>query len=281
MRNVTVMRGSDTPKDTFLQVDGARLRYRDEGRGFAVMLLHGWALDLDMWQPQVDAWCERFRTVRFDRRGFGSSSGTPSIEDDMRDVQAVADRLGIARFALLGMSQAGRVALQAAAGLLRARLTCLILDGAPAEGALPEDGAPEEISLSHYREVVLRHGLEAFRKEWNAHPFTQLHSADFMARDLLRRITARYPGSDLLAPMLAAESKADPFPLRSLRMATLVINGELDTERRRTMGAALRDAIPHAERAIIRGCGHLPNLDNPREYNAVIERFIARHVRQT
>src|SRR2546429_74906 len=41
--------------DRYLSADGARLRYRDEGDGPPVVLVHGWTLDLEMWDPQVDA----------------------------------------------------------------------------------------------------------------------------------------------------------------------------------------------------------------------------------
>lgn len=263
--------------DALLRVNGARLRCRDEGRGPALMLLHGWALDLEMWEPQVEAWRDTLRVVRFDRRGFGGSSGTPSLEADIRDVQALAERLGLARFALLGMSQGGRVALQVAASDLCSRLACLILDGAPAEGAPEDASTAEEIPLAHYRQVARREGLEAFRAEWSAHPFARLHSAGAAERELLRRITARYPAADLLAPIPAVSDRSGPPALPSLQVRTLVINGELDTERRRSMGAALCEAIPHAQHTLIRGAGHLPNLDNPREYNAIVQRFVVQH----
>jgi pimeloyl-ACP methyl ester carboxylesterase len=57
--------------DSFLPVDGASLRYRDEGQGQPVIFIHGWTLDLDMWEPQVAALSGAFRIIRHDRRGFG------------------------------------------------------------------------------------------------------------------------------------------------------------------------------------------------------------------
>src|SRR5205807_401493 len=50
--------------DRYLCADGARLRYRDEGEGPPVVLVHGWTLDLEMWDPQVDALRPPFRRVR-------------------------------------------------------------------------------------------------------------------------------------------------------------------------------------------------------------------------
>jgi len=65
-----------------LQVPGARLRYRDEGSGRAVVFVHGWTLDLDVWEPQLPLAAE-LRVVRYDRRGFGLSSGDPSLAHDV------------------------------------------------------------------------------------------------------------------------------------------------------------------------------------------------------
>jgi len=61
--------------DQFVVVDGARLRFRDEGRGPAVLLVHGWTLDLEMWDPLVSALRDAFRLIRLDRRGHGLSRG--------------------------------------------------------------------------------------------------------------------------------------------------------------------------------------------------------------
>src|SRR5882762_4877846 len=95
--------------DRFLEVTDARLRYRDEGAGRAIVLIHGWALDLDMWEPQVGDLSRNFRLIRFDRRGYGLSSGKPSLADDATDVQSLCRHLGVQRAALVGMSQGARI----------------------------------------------------------------------------------------------------------------------------------------------------------------------------
>ena len=97
--------------DRHLSVPGARLRYRDEGAGRAVVFVHGWTLDLDMWEPQSPL-AAQLRMVRFDRRGFGLSSGEPSMRRDVRR-PACADHRGSGscKPLLVGMSQGARVVL--------------------------------------------------------------------------------------------------------------------------------------------------------------------------
>jgi pimeloyl-ACP methyl ester carboxylesterase len=43
------------------------------------------------------------------------------------------------------------------------------------------------------------------------------------------------------------------------------------------MGDELGRTLPRAERVLIPDAGHLPNLDNPDEYNRLVDSFIERH----
>src|SRR4029077_9017186 len=99
------------PVDRYLMVEEARLRFRDEGAGPAVILLHGWTLDLEMWDPQVARLRQQFRLVRVDRRGHGLSSGTPSPARDATDVATLCRHLGLTRVAGIRMPQEARSAL--------------------------------------------------------------------------------------------------------------------------------------------------------------------------
>jgi pimeloyl-ACP methyl ester carboxylesterase len=256
--------------DVFVEVDGARLRLRDEGQGFPVLLVHGWALDLDMWDPQAAAWAARLRVIRFDRRGFGLSSGQPGLAADARDIESLLRRLNLSRVAILGMSQGARAALAVATGPLRPRVACLILDGAPFD--LGEEAEPE-VPLERYRELLRRVGVDAVRREWRAHPFTRLRTDDRAARELVARMIARYPAADLLAR--SPPPRANGGSAAGVR--TLVLNGACDTPRRRAMGDELARSLPGAERALIPDAGHLPNLDRPVEYNRRVLSFIDRH----
>src|SRR5262245_43528950 len=91
-----------------LELPGVRLRSRDEGTGRAVVFIHGWTLDLDMWEPQLPLASE-LRLVRYDRRGFGGSTGLPSLATDVDDLRALLHSLGIVSPLLVGMSQGARV----------------------------------------------------------------------------------------------------------------------------------------------------------------------------
>lgn len=261
------------PTDQYLTVEGARLRFRDEGAGSAVILLHGWTLDLEMWDQQVGRLRQQFRLVRVDRRGHGFSSGTPSPQRDVADVAALCNHLGLSRAALIGMSQGARVAVAFAGGAPE-RVNAVILDGPPSFGLAP---AYEDVPLEHFRAVVRMHGMEAFRREWLRHPLMQLRTTDPRVRAHLIAMIARFAGNELAAPAPEPVLLPVPAPPASWNVPTLVLSGELDVPGRIQSADRLSAELPRAERAVIKGAGHLPNLDRPDEYSEICRAFLSRH----
>jgi 3-oxoadipate enol-lactonase len=256
-------------QDAYLQTDGATLRYRADGQGPAVIFIHGWTLDLDMWEPQSAALSTHFRVIRLDRRGFGLSSGRPSLADDVEDIRALCRHLDLQQVAVVGMSQGARVAL----ALLRGSpvtISCLVLDGAPLIAGTRSADIPYEL----YRELARSDGMEAFRREWAAHPLVRLRTQDRRTHELLARMIARYAGHDLASESTPAAAPGAPA---QIQVPVLVLSGEFDLESRKASADALAAQAPQAERVQIPAAGHLCNLDNPAAYNAAIGSFLTRH----
>jgi pimeloyl-ACP methyl ester carboxylesterase len=267
--------GGERDVDQYFTTDGARLRYRDEGRGPAVILVHGWTLDLEMWEPQVLGLCDAFRVIRLDRRGFGSSSGQPSPARDVLDIRSLCAHLAVERVALVGMSQGARAATGFALAAPQ-MISCVILDGPPGHGRKPF-AADDDVPLGHYRALVRSQGLGAFRREWAKHPLLSLRTRDPHMRAILSAMINRYPGNDLLE---AAEARAVPAagpPIGAVDVPMLIITGDHDLASRTSAANRLAEQSPGAERAVIPEAGHLSNLDNPQAYNAVVRAFLERH----
>jgi pimeloyl-ACP methyl ester carboxylesterase len=136
--------------DPYLEINGEHLRYRDEGRGRAVLLVHGWTLDLDMWGEQAAALASEFRVVRLDRRGFGLSSGLPSPARDQADVLALCEHLGLDSIAMVGMSQGAGVVLEFARSYPQ-MISCIVLDGPPQLAARDGTFGSPDIPYTYYR----------------------------------------------------------------------------------------------------------------------------------
>jgi 3-oxoadipate enol-lactonase len=249
--------------DKFLERAGARLRWRMSGSGPALVLLHGWALDLTYWDHLV-AQLPAFTVLRFDRAGFGMSGGLPDIHRNVDDLHAVLDAAGIGRALLVGMSQGARLAIHFA---LRhpSRLRGMVLDGAPALEA------ESELPLEQYRGRLTEQGPAALQADILRHPLLRLNTSDSAARDLLAGILMQYRGLDLLTSVKRSRAP----DLGAITTPTLLLNGALDSTTRREAGRALQAAIRGAQRAELPEAGHLAALDDPAAYARALASFSA------
>ena len=116
--------------DFFSAPDGARLAFRDEGRGVPMLCLSGLTRtmgDFDYLAPHLPP-C---RLIRMDYRGRGASDWTGadsySIPVEARDALALLDHLGLAQAAVIGTSRGGLIGMVLAA-TARDRLLGLCLN---------------------------------------------------------------------------------------------------------------------------------------------------------
>lgn len=106
------------PPSTFLQVKGATLHVRDEGRGPVIVLLHGSYTNLHLWDPWVSRMKGRYRLVRLDWPAYALSTDPSGRYDNQRAVELLEGLLaakGVKRFTLVGTSTGALIAILYAA----------------------------------------------------------------------------------------------------------------------------------------------------------------------
>jgi 3-oxoadipate enol-lactonase len=252
---------------------GARLVYEVTGEGPAVVLIHGFGLDMRMWDPQIGPLADRSRVVRYDCRGFGASGpfdpGVPYTHAG--DLVALLDHLDIGGAVLAGLSFGGRVALQAAlAAPDRVRALALlgaVLDGVPWD---PESAR----ALDEVARQVQAGGVLAGRQAWLAHP---LFAAARERPDLagaLAAMVAGYPGQHWLGQDSHRQTRPPIDVLEGVIGPVLVAVGERDVPGFREMSAVLARRIPGAIYRVVADAGHMINMERPAAVNELLTRFI-------
>ncbi len=246
---------------------GSFVRAETLGSGPPVILLHGWTLDRRMWRPQLPL-AEGFTLVAIDRRGFGQSTAPAGTGAEPDDVIRVADQLGLERFHLLGMSQAGRVALRVAVDHPE-RLLSLVVQGTPIDG-VPQDDAPENVPIAAMAEAAGRGDLAAVRALWAAHPLVRLH--DIAWQPLLDAMLADYDARDLRHPAPGVAIGIDD--IAGIAVPVLAITGENDSAWRRQIAVRIAETVAAGTSATFPAAGHLCNMDVPQAYNALLARWL-------
>ncbi len=253
---------------------GARLVYEVAGDGPAVVLVHGFGLDMRMWDPQVGPLAARFRVVRYDCRGFGASGPfDPAVPYTHADnLVALLDHLAIEEAALVGLSFGGLVVLQAALAA-PARVRGLVLLGAVLDGVRWDAASAQ--ALREVTRQVQAAGVLAGRAAWLAHPLFAAAGERPGLAARLAAMVAGYPGQHWLGQ--DPHRPPDPRPIDALEdvtVPTLIAVGQFDVPGFREMSAVLARRIPGAQYHVVAGAGHMINMEQPAAVRKLLIRFL-------
>ena len=104
-----------TPPSRFVEIDGVRVHYRDEGQGPVIVLLHANYANSFMWEPWAAALKDRYRVIRFDMTAHGLTGPDPSgdytLERSVQIFSGLVEKLGLQQFSIGGTSLGGTVAM--------------------------------------------------------------------------------------------------------------------------------------------------------------------------
>ncbi len=236
-----------------------------------IVFLHGWTLDRHMWAPQMEALAGRHAVIALDRRGFGHSTAPAGLHLEPDDIIAVQEFFSLQGSVVVGMSQAGRIALEFAIRHPE-RTTGLILEGAGLAGFKPTPKLEEQIPLGLYRSLIEAGKIEEMRERWRKHPLMQSPNPD--AERLMKDMLNFYDGRDLCAPP-SPSFGVGPDALDRIQAPILAVTGDQETPWRQLVADAIAYGAANSRRATVENAGHVCNLCNPECFNAVISAFLA------
>ncbi|HUS09134.1 MAG TPA: alpha/beta hydrolase [Pyrinomonadaceae bacterium] len=122
-----------TAESHFTTLDGARIHYVNYGKGSeALVLIHGWSMNVDNWRDQMPAFAKRNRVIAIDLPGHGQSDKpqtTYSMDLFARAVDAVMRDAKVKRAVLVGHSMGTPVARQFYRKYPEKTLAIIIVDG--------------------------------------------------------------------------------------------------------------------------------------------------------
>jgi pimeloyl-ACP methyl ester carboxylesterase len=241
---------------TFTSFDGLELAYEDDGDGFPVILLHGFAADTNLNYVRsglLDRLLdEGYRVVALDARGHGLSAkphDPDAYADDAaaKDVRALLDHLGIERCAVVGYSMGAGTVLRLAPSEPRI-VACVVLG----VGETTLDPGARGDRRAHMQEAFVTEdpdSLPEFAKEFRT-------MADAIRAD-----------RGALSAVLAGGEPLAVATLGDVRQPVLVVVGEADTH----AGAPepLAAKLPNANAVTVPG-NHFTSPSQPALHDAVV-----------
>jgi pimeloyl-ACP methyl ester carboxylesterase len=266
------------PKDaSYIEVEGARVRYIDKGEGPPVVLVHGFASSLENWDAVVPVLVKKHRVIAMDLKGFGWTDrpdGDYSPWAQAKIVRALMDRRGIDRAAIVAHSWGSSIALALALGAPE-RVTRIALYDA----WVYEDQIPTFFRLARRQGV----GELLFGIYYKERPDDRLVLAFYdptilnekLAEDVERSLER--PGT--VAAALAA-TRGQQFAevekrYRTIQKPVLLLWGREDVVTTLDFGERLSKELPQARLVVYPKCGHFPMIEAAAASTTELAKFLA------
>ncbi|MCL5499822.1 Pimeloyl-ACP methyl ester carboxylesterase [Phytobacter palmae] len=216
--------------------DGTQIYYKDWGAGKPVLFSHGWPLDGDMWDSQLNFLAERgYRVIAFDRRGFGRSDQPwegYNYDTFASDINDLITTLDLQDVTLVGFSMGGGDVSRYIGRYGTARVKALVLLGAvtPIFGKTAD--YPQGVDSSVFEGI--RDGLRKDRAQFIsdfATPFYGINAGQTVSQGVLTQtlniaLLASLKGTiDCVTAFGETDFRSD---IAKVNVPTLVIHGSND-----------------------------------------------------
>jgi pimeloyl-ACP methyl ester carboxylesterase len=252
----------------------APLHYEISGAGDPIVLLHGFATDLHLWDDQVQVLTPKYRAIRYDLRGFGKSAASAEPYSHAGDLKALLDQLGVARAVIVGLSLGGGAAINFAIEHPDAVRGLVLVDSTLGGFAWSPSFTTDQAAI---RKAAIDHGVETARARWLSLAIFGPALQNPRCADRVRAQVGGYSGWHWLNP-----DPGRPFTppaiqrLAAITAPTLVVLGERDTPDFHAIASTLERGITGARTATIPGAGHMANVEAPEVFNEILLEFLDR-----
>ena len=257
-----------------IAANGITINYELDGPDGAPVLAfsNSLATSLAMWEPQVARLRDRYRILRYDNRGHGSTPAMPgpyTIGLMARDLLGLLDALGIGKVSFCGLSKGGMVGQWLGINAAE-RLDRLVLSNTASYFPNKE--------MWHERiDMASRDGIPAIAEASIRRWFTPgyLARADTKPTiDRVRKFILETTKDGYLAASAAIRDMDFRDELKRIAVPTLVVIGEKDPATIPEYGELIAASVPGARTFVVPDAAHLSNIEQPDAFTKALVGFL-------
>jgi pimeloyl-ACP methyl ester carboxylesterase len=242
----------------------------DEGKGFPLVLVHGFLGSSKMWKPQIDFFKDHFRIITPDLPGFGKSNKAKSHNN----IQSIANLLincleekKIHKFHLLGHSMGGMI-VQEMAKKIGDKISKLVCYSTGPRGEMP--GRFETVDES--RKNLQKNGLETMARNIAKTWFIKGENAKYF--DVCIETGKQTSMEAVDNSLVAFKNWNGVDTLKNIKNETLIIWGDQDKSYNFEQVQTLEKNIENSKLIIFNNCAHNVHLEQPDQFNKTIKDFL-------
>lgn len=275
------MTGAKKSNSGYADIERVRLFYETAGKGPDLVFVHAGCADRRMWDPQFLAFAQHYRVLRYDLRGYGSSTLIKEPFSNREDLYRLLEFLGISKAHFVACSIGSQTVLDFALEhpesivsltLVSSAVSGYHYQGPPPQPVLDLIAARQSGNLEQAAEIQAQIWADGFKRpvdRVNAHVHERIRQ---MSLDALENQKNAIKETGFLMeepPELPALDR-----LEQITVPTLSIAGDLDDDTVLAIADLLATRIRGARKAIIHGTAHLPNMEKPNEFNKIVLDFL-------
>ena len=247
-----------------IQIDNQRISYQETGQGQALVVLHGWGCNKEMFQFMHDHFSGRFRVISVDLPGFGQSEEPKSVwgtHDYAACIARLLKALGVDNPIVFGHSFGGRVLL-ALAGQMP--IEKMILTGSA--GLVPRRPLSYYVRVAWFKTAkwIYRHSpLKKLYPDWLEKKRQNAGSADYrQASPQMRKVLVKVINEDL-----AAE-------ITQISVPTILLWGTEDTATPLSDGRRMAGLLRDGALIPLEGGSHYAILEQKNRCLTIMDAFV-------
>ncbi len=228
-----------------------------------------------MWQPQIDAFQDRYRLVVPDLPGFGTTPLPPQPFSHVDDLHQMITGVGVESAVWVGCSMGGSVVLDLALAHPEVVASLVLVDTLPSGHPItdPITRAGWQAAERAYAEGDLVQAAQVEMEMWLVGPHREPDAVPPALRQLVADmilVSYEHGEGDSIDPDEPAAGR-----LAEVAVPVLVIAGAHDQADFRAGAGLIADRIRHARLEVIDDAAHLPSLERPDEFNELLAGFLA------
>jgi non-heme chloroperoxidase len=254
----------------FTSSDGVRLHYLEAGAGPTIVFVPGWTMPAWIFAPQIEAFARRYHVVAFDPRGQGDSAVAPGGYEPGRrgqDISELLATLGPAPVLLVGWSLGVLDSLAYVHEHGDARLAGLVL----VDNSVGED--PPPVAAKHLSKPGPKLSREAAMRVFVRAMFSRPQPVDYLERLTEACLRTPLPAANALLAYPVPRSYWKEAVYATAKPVLYVVRPTFAGQ-----AANLAAHDPAAESVVLHNVGHALFVDDPTEFDGLLQDFIHRRV---
>jgi 2-hydroxy-6-oxonona-2,4-dienedioate hydrolase len=275
------MTGAKEPKSGYAEVEGVRLYYETAGHGPDLVFVHAGCADRRMWDEQFLRFAQHYRVLRYDMRGYGNSTLTTGPFSNRQDLYRLLEFLDISNAHMVACSIGSQTALDFALEhpqhIASLTLVSPAVSGYPYEGPPPQPvleliAARQSGDLEQAAEIQAQIWANGFKRSADQTNVAVNELVRQMSLDALKNQREAIKNTGFLMEEPLRSPAIDR--LEKIAFPTLTIAGDLDDDTVLAIADLLATRIRGAQKVVMHGTAHLPNMEKPEKFNQIILEFL-------